>query len=234
MLAKSQLEHKTISTAPSPSTSTPSMNNEYNELAFIIHPIYPSAMVDTTDTIILSAARRRFADYGPCKTTMAEIATDCGMSVGNLYRHFTNKHAMMIACLEQQLEEKLAAGITASSHHDGLDALRAFLQTRLSIAHGQFAGTRHLFDLLRAIESHHRDVLLNYEEKVIAAIAEIIQQGVLLQQFQCPNAEQTAYDLHQATLRYNNPVALQNNPLDQLTADLDRLLDLLYVGLRSR
>ncbi|MDQ6954468.1 MAG: TetR/AcrR family transcriptional regulator [Mariprofundaceae bacterium] len=180
------------------------------------------------------AAQQRFSDYGPCKTTMAEIASDCEMSVGNLYRHFKNKHAIMIACLTQQLQEKLDAGIAASAQREGLDALRAFLQTRLKIAHAQFAGTRHLFDLLSAIESRHRDVLLAYERKVIIAIATILQQASEQGFLQCSDTEQTAYDIHQATLRYNNPINLQNNPLDQLSVDLDRLIDLLYSGLRSR
>ena len=189
--------------------------------------------MNTTD-VILNAARKRFSDYGPCKTTMAEIAADCDMSVGNLYRHFENKNAIMMACLEQQLQEKLGAGIAAASQNqNSLDALRVFLQTRLRIGHAQFAGTRHLFDLFRAIESSHRDLLLAYEEKVIAAIAGILQTGVQQGQFGCSDTMQTAYDIHQATLRYNNPINLQNNPLDRLSADLDRLIDLLYSGLRG-
>ncbi|GAV21360.1 bacterial regulatory proteins, TetR family [Mariprofundus micogutta] len=35
---------------------------------------------------IVAAARQRFSHYGYGKTTMAEIASDCQMSVGNLYR----------------------------------------------------------------------------------------------------------------------------------------------------
>jgi len=183
-------------------------------------------------TLILTAARARFSDYGPCKTTMADIASDCDMSVGNLYRHFENKNALMVACLEQQLQEKLDAGIAATHHHNALDALHAFLQTRLNIAHAQFAGTRHLLDLFNAIECRHRDVLLTYEGKVITAIAAILQKGVQQGQFHCDDTMQTAYDIHQATLRYNNPINLQHNPLEQLSADLKRLVDLLYSGIR--
>jgi len=190
-------------------------------------------MTDTID-FILKAARKRFSDYGPCKTTMAELAKDCDMSVGNLYHHFENKNAIMMACLEQQLQEKLGAGIAAASQNqNSLDALRVFLQTRLRIGHAQFAGTRHLFDLFRAIESRHRGLLLTYEEKVIVAIADILQEGVQQGQFGCSDTMRTAYDIHQATLRYNNPINLQNNSLDLLSVDLDRLIDLLYLGLRG-
>ncbi len=188
--------------------------------------------MQTTERI-LQAASARFSDYGPCKTTMAEIAADCGMSVGNLYRHFANKQAIMVACIQQQLQEKLDAGIdAAAAHDDPLAALRAFLQTRLCLAHGQFTGTRHLFDLLHAVESYHRDLLMAYEAKVIDAMAEILQQGMACGRFARRDAGQLAYDIHQATLRYNHPVTLKHHPLEVLRSDLDRLIDLLDTGLR--
>ncbi len=189
--------------------------------------------MDATEQI-LSAARARFSDYGPSKTTMAEIAADCGMSVGNLYRHFANKQAIIVASMRQQLQEKLDAGVAAAAAEtDALAALRAFLQTRLRLGHAQFVGTRHLFDLLHLIESQHREELLAYEQQVIAAMATIIARGVTQGQFANCDARQVAYDIHQATLRYNHPIALQRNPLDRLCADLDRLIDLLYSGLRA-
>ena len=189
--------------------------------------------METTERI-LQAARARFSDYGPSKTTMAEIAADCRMSVGNLYRHFANKQAMMVACVQQQLQEKLDAGIAAAAmQEDPLEALRGFLQTRLRLAHAQFADTRHLFDLLHAIESHHRDLLLAYEAKVIDALADILQRGMACGRFARRDARQLAYDIHQATLRYNHPVTLKHHPLEALRGDLDRLVDLLDAGLRS-
>jgi len=186
-----------------------------------------------TIEVILNAARQRFSDYGPGKTTMAEIAADCDMSVGNLYRHFENKQAIMVASVEQQLQEKLDAGVVAAKQDDALDALRSFLQTRLRMAYAQFAGTRHLFDLLNAIELHHRGILLDYEKKVIAAMADIIQKGIENRRFSQCDTIQTAYDIHQATLRYNHPVSLKNHTLEILSEDLNRLVDLLYSGLKA-
>ena len=40
---------------------------------------------------IIEAAHKRFAHYGYGKTTMSEIAGDCKMSPGNLYRYFPGK-----------------------------------------------------------------------------------------------------------------------------------------------
>ncbi|MEL7128487.1 MAG: TetR/AcrR family transcriptional regulator [Pseudomonadota bacterium] len=40
---------------------------------------------------ILEAARERFLHYGYSKTTMSEVARDCEMSAGNIYRFFASK-----------------------------------------------------------------------------------------------------------------------------------------------
>ena len=40
---------------------------------------------------ILEAARERFLHYGYSKTTMSELARDCEMSAGNIYRFFGSK-----------------------------------------------------------------------------------------------------------------------------------------------
>jgi len=188
-------------------------------------------MSDVQGTI-MDAAERRFAGYGYNKTTMAEIAADCDMSVGNLYRHFKNKEAIAMGNMRRLLESKLEAGKRAAqSKGDACDALEAFLLARLRLAHQQYAGTRHLFDMMVLVNTRHRDMLLEYEGRVIEALSAIIERGVVQGRFHTCDARQTAYDIHQATLRYNSPINLKNNELPTLEADLLRLLQLLYKGL---
>jgi len=109
-----------------------------------------------------------------------------------------------------------------------------FLFTRLRLGHMHYSDTRHLYDMMALINSRHRDLLLAFEKKVIAGLASIIERGVMQGRFSSTDPQQTAYDIHQATLRYNNPVNLKNNPLDLLESDLQRLISLLYLGLAPR
>ncbi len=46
---------------------------------------------DTVRDCIIEAAKKRFSHFGYAKTTMAEVAGDCEMSPGNLYRFFPGK-----------------------------------------------------------------------------------------------------------------------------------------------
>ncbi|HBA42012.1 MAG TPA: TetR/AcrR family transcriptional regulator, partial [Alphaproteobacteria bacterium] len=63
---------------------------------------------DTIRTKIIDAARRRIGRYGYCKTTMAELAADCGMSPGNLYRYFPGKLDIAAEIARNAFDETIA------------------------------------------------------------------------------------------------------------------------------
>ncbi len=184
---------------------------------------------------ILEAADARFRDYGYAKTTMAEIARDAGVSVGGVYRFYPGKEALLVASVARALEEKLAAGLDAAARErDAFAALGAFLRARLCTGHAQVAKTRHFYELIRLVNERHQDLLLAYERRVIAAIADILRRGVRAGRFALDDPDEAAYDIHQATLRYNSPLALRRNELRRLEEDLARFLALLDRGLRPR
>jgi len=181
---------------------------------------------------ILDAAERRFAHYGYGKTTMAEIAQDADMSVGNLYRFFKNKEAIALASTERLLSAKLEEGLrAASSESSSCGALRAFLLARLRLAHAHFADNRHLAELIELNNPRHQEMLLSYESKVIDAMASILEQGMRDGAIHSGDAHRIAYLIHQALLRYNNPISLKRNNLETLKTDLRDSLALLYAGL---
>jgi len=201
-----------------------------------LHSLF--AHIDThpmhIEELIRQAAKNRFSDYGYNKTTMAEIATDADMSVGNLYRHFKNKEALLLACLKHAIQCKLDAGIQAAEQCDNAaQAIEAFSLARLRVGHAQFTDTRHLYDLMGIIHNRHQDVLFHYEQKAIDALTSILNRGVMQGEFSIPDSSQTAYDIYQAMMRYNHPVALKNNPLNLLEEDLKRLIRLIYQGIKK-
>jgi len=68
----------------------------------------------TTDRI-LDAATRRFAEVGIKATTMSSIAAEAEISREWLYRHFSNKDAVLTAVVRRELRrfiDGLAAGVT--------------------------------------------------------------------------------------------------------------------------
>jgi len=213
-------------------TNTIAVNNEYYLFTFIIHCGNVRHMQTDVREQILNAAEQRFAHYGYGKTTMAEIAGDIGMSVGNLYRFFKNKDAIALASSEKLLASKLGAGLqAATSEATTCGKLRAFLLARLRLAHTFFADNRHLFELLEFNTCRHLDVLLAYEGKVIDAMAAMLEQGMQNGDIRAGDAHRLAYLMHQSLLRYNNPINLTRNELNTLETDLCDTLELMYAGL---
>lgn len=181
---------------------------------------------------ILDAAETHFAHYGYRKTTMADIARACGMSVGNLYRHFKSKSDIAAAVVERFLMRKLLAGTAAARKEQGAaEKLSAFLLERLRVSHHHIHNFRHVHDLVEAVDEQHPEMLQAMEKKVIEAIRGFILEGIRSGCFRPLDPERTAYLLHQSMLRYNHPISLKRNDLATLERDLRDYLDLLYSGL---
>ena len=81
----------------------------------------PTENLDETAKQILDAASRRFLHYGYGKTTMSEIAQDCNMSTGNLYRYFPSKldiAEMFVRVLRREQVAKLRAVLLNPSSYE--------------------------------------------------------------------------------------------------------------------
>src|SRR5665213_3314071 len=63
---------------------------------------------DIREQIVL-AAKKRFSHFGYAKTTMAEVATDCAMSPGNLYRFYPGKLDIAEAIATEDYSRHLAS-----------------------------------------------------------------------------------------------------------------------------
>lgn len=191
-------------------------------------------MISEVASQILDVAERRFADYGYNKTTMAEIAADCDMSVGNLYRHYDSKSAIAAASMSRFLDLKLQQGIDAAAKKfRTCEKMSAFLLARLRLSYARAVDSRHLHELVQAIDSHHSQLLFQQEQKVIDAMAAILEAGIAAAEVAPLDAQRTAYLLHQSLLRYNHPLSLKRNPLEQLEADLLDTLTLFYTGISN-
>ncbi len=75
-------------------------------------------------TVILEAARRRFAEFGFEATTVRQIADDVGILSGSLYHHFDTKEAML---------DEIVRGPVLAMHDEALRiaALPIDAETRL-------------------------------------------------------------------------------------------------------
>lgn len=95
-------------------------------------PVIPLADQRTAE--ILDSARRAFAEKGFDGASMQDIARKAGMSVGNFYRYFPSKAAIvesLIALDMAEMEQDFAAILI---HPDPIQALRETVEQRITEA----------------------------------------------------------------------------------------------------
>lgn len=67
------------------------------------------ARAQATVEAILEATAQLLSEVGYAKTTTNRIAERAGVSIGSLYEYFPNKDALLVALMEQVLDESFAA-----------------------------------------------------------------------------------------------------------------------------
>ncbi len=81
---------------------------------------------------LLDAVRRAFADKGFDGASMQDLAREAGMSVGNFYRYFPSKTAIVDALISRDLDEMQADFAQILTADDLRAALRAKIIRRLT------------------------------------------------------------------------------------------------------
>jgi len=191
-------------------------------------------MNDETKKRIISAAGERFAHYGYGKTTMAEIAKDCDMSVGNLYRFYKNKEAIAAAGAEACFLEKAETGEAANDQNrPSIEQLSAFLIARLRYMHRFVSETPHMHEIVELISTKHQELLQHYEDRAIDYMAGIIESGQKRGEIRAGDPLDMAMNLYRAMISFNMPLCMFG-PLNEKEIQLQSLLEAFFIGLGNR
>ncbi len=161
----------------------------------------PSAARGSRDTAgeILAAARRRYARFGPRKTTMEEVARDAGCSRATLYAHFPGKHALYKGLLEEETRTILA-GLEAAVASDL--PVPEKLGRIVAATVESYAGRPVLRDALSGdaemtLDRVARPAIAAHERRVIELLERVLHQGVLAGDFRALDVGATAQLMYQ-------------------------------------
>ena len=188
---------------------------------------------DSVRDQIVDAAKKRFSHFGYAKTTMAEVAADCAMSPGNLYRFFPGKL-------------DIAEAIATEDYSKHLDHLR-----KLAVAPGKDARTR-LHDLLfeelrrtyhklekdpRAFEmarviSQERPKFANWMlENERRILIDLLEEAERRGEFAMADKQFAAEMVQAATMKFRYPQLWSKLTLPKLERELEGVMNLLTDGL---
>lgn len=185
---------------------------------------------------ILAAAIARIKHYGYGKTTMAEIAADCEMSPGNIYRFFESKLDIAEAMARRVSMEQAAAQSAIAQRKDiPIDQrIRRMYLERARFSHAQLHNdpkTLEVADVLSRERPLYIRELLAAEAVILEAL---IEEGMRTGLFEPGNAMHQAEMLQIAMSRFSSARMLYLSDLPALERSLEGLMDLVFYGLMTR
>ena len=184
---------------------------------------------------ILDKAFARFGRFGFGKTTMAEIAKDCDMSPGNLYRYFENKKEIGAGCARRCMQQKLELVREVVRNHrlKPEKKLQAFALEVLEYMHQQFSDQAALMELVDFISRERWDIVAQYMEQERALLSEILSEGNRSGDFNIPDVLETAKWVQAALIKFIAPRYMDAFPLEELKKEAVGVTVMLAEGLKK-
>ena len=193
-------------------------------------------MTETTDTReqILRAAMTRILHYGYAKTTMAEIAKDCDMSAGNIYRFFKSKLDIAEAIVRgfNQAFYQLFAEIARRSDEPALPRLTELFKARLERTYHMMQNKTKALEMADVLA---RERPIYYGEELAQEriyIVQILEQGLKFGEIKpLDNLNFTAEMLQIALMKFESPRFWADESYEELTREFDGVMKLLEKSL---
>jgi AcrR family transcriptional regulator len=199
-------------------------------------PAPTTEKADPRETI-LKAAAERILHYGYNKTTMSEIAADCGMSAGNIYRFYPSKIDIAEAMTRRFTAESHAvyANIIRDSAKSPSRKLSEFFIARLELTFRVFERHPKLMELAEIMGRERPDYLAEERAQERLLIEKILDEGAKSGDFALTENLAITADLVQcAMMKFRIPHLWTTEQLDSLKIELEGLLHLIFTGLSAR
>jgi AcrR family transcriptional regulator len=182
---------------------------------------------------ILAAARKRFSHFGYAKTTMAEVAADCGMSPGNLYRFFPGKLdiAEAIATADYRLYlEEMRKLLVAPGKSAG-ERLRDFFFEEMRHSYHMLEENPRIEEIAGVIVRERPQYADWMRASARKLLVELFDEAERNGEFRPGDKEYNAEMIQAATLKFRYPQLWTKLTLPKLERELDGVMKLLVNGL---
>jgi AcrR family transcriptional regulator len=188
---------------------------------------------DSVRCQIVEAAKKRFSHFGYAKTTMAEVAADCSMSPGNLYRFFPGKLDIAECIATEDYQRHLASlrQLAMAPDRSARARLRDLLFEELRRTYHKLERDPRAYEMATVI-AHERPQYANWmlanERKIFV---ELFNDAEGNGEFVIADKETTAEMIQAATMKFRYPQLWSKLTLPKLERELDGVIKLLIDGL---
>lgn len=185
---------------------------------------------------ILDAAEVRFRRYGFAKTTMAELAGDCGMSAGNLYRYFNNKEEIgaqvAVRCMRDH--EEIGRDVLGRSDLGAGEKLETFVVALALDTYERVIKDSELNDLVLHVTENRKDICEPHIHALADIIARMLAEGDASGEFEIDDLATTAQAVLLACKGVVHPILLSEWGAEVAEANCRAVIGLVIRGLRRR
>ncbi|GEC33457.1 TetR family transcriptional regulator [Sinorhizobium fredii] len=175
------------------------------------YPVRPAADTESMRARIQEVAEEHFRRIGHHKTSVADIASELGMSRANVYRFFPSRDAIKESICRRVLNgtaelaltiarrstppsEKLQELLTAVHHHN---------KTRL-------LNDRRMHDLIVANMQENRPVIKAHAEQMVTIFEAIIREGIETGEFEIEDPAEAARAVKTAFMPFIHPILIEH------------------------
>ena len=189
---------------------------------------------DTVRQNIIKAAKERFLHYGYGKTTIAELARDCSMSPGNLYRYFQGKLDIAEEIARESSDANLAVlrEVVRKTGQSASEKLRTYLETALKTTYDLLEEDPRVFEIATTISQERPSFANEQMAKERALMAEVLSAGNADGEFNISDVVDAAEMIQCATMKFRYPQLWSNLPFDELMRELRGVTDLILRGVQ--
>lgn len=175
------------------------------------HPIGTRTDPDEVRARILEVAEQYFRRIGYHKTSMADIASELGMSRANIYRFFPTRDAINESICKRVVNE--VADIASAIAHTNATASEKL--DRLLIAIHQHNKTklikeRRMHDMIAAALQENRAIIKAHIEWMVTIFEAIIREGIEAGELKVGDPAEAARAVKTAFMPFFHPILIEH------------------------
>ena len=194
------------------------------------------------ESVILDAARKRFAHFGYSKVTMEEVADDIGVVKGCIYYYFETKEDLFKAVIRKEQNQFILdiIGLPVTSVPFP-DRLRNYVEKRQHYFKEMVNLSQLDYQSWAKITSHFKDIFNEFEKQELNIIQKIFHDGNKAEEFFLPDPHKAAVvflhilqGLRFRTLRELRPPELDDKIYSQLNHEIKLFVEIFLSGITNK
>ncbi|MCK1709151.1 TetR family transcriptional regulator [Bradyrhizobium sp. 143] len=166
---------------------------------------------DETRKRILEVAEKRFRRVGYHKTSVADIASELGMSPTNVYRFFPSRDAINESICARMVDE--VADVAFAIARANAPAMEKLGQLLTAVHHHNkmtLIGEKHMHDLMVAATRENWPIINAHTQRLATIFEAIIREGIEAGEFVIEDAAEAARAVKSAFMPFFHPVLIEH------------------------